>query len=293
SEIAIKIRQNVLNNDYSLCNLNACNHKKSDKIMLTDSLKQIFKPVMDKGPEVVTFNYDRECNIACVICRDEVYRYKDEELKYLNEQIETLFLPLLKSAKIVKINSHGDAFGSRHSRLLIKRVHETYPNIKFEIFTNGILANKKNIEALNIHNNIDNIQISIHSATKETYSKIVRNGELYFDKLMENLKYISELKKQLNIYFHLFFVVTALNYQDIPKFVTLATELNALPKMWEYRDEQLASAIRHPEYCITDANHPEHEKLIEILNDPVVLQSQILDLSPILLEIQRKGKINS
>lgn len=286
SESAQKIRQNVLNGDYSMCNKDCC--CRLINFENPEEMTTIPEVVMQKGPKHVSFCYDKECNIACTICRDEIWRNTDEELKVLNDKIQTLFLPMLKDTELVTINAHGDAFGSRHSRLLIKEIKKAYPNIKFEIFTNGILCNEYNLKDLNIIENIKSIQISIHSCTKEIYSKIVRNGELYFDSLMKNLKYISELKKQYGFEFMLFFVTTAENYTDIAGFVELATNLGAKPAIWEYRDEQLQSENKHPERVIVDKNHPLHKNLVEVLNRPIMKTAPFVGLSPLLRQIQNE-----
>lgn len=285
SKNAIKIREHILRGDYSLCNQDACSHllnKNNNQDIHTENLK----PLMEKGPKHVSFCHDKECNIACIICRDEIWRNTDTELQNLNDRIETMFLPMLKDTEIVTISAHGDPFGSRHSRLLIKKIRENYPDIKFEIFTNGTLFTPENIKDLGIENNFYNIQISIHSASKETYSKMVRNGELYFDKLMTNLDYASELSQKYHFDFYLYFVVTSLNYKDIPAFIELGTKLKAKPTMWEYRDEQLQSENKHPEYVITNKNHPEYKNLIDVLNNPILYSAPWVGLSPILKQIQ-------
>ena len=44
--------------------------------------------------------------------------------------------------------------------ITLKQIVKKYPNIKFEIVTNGIYATKENIESLGIQNNIENIKFS-------------------------------------------------------------------------------------------------------------------------------------
>ena len=181
---------------------------------------------------------------------------------------------MLKNTKIVTMSAHGDAFGSRHSRYLIKRIHEVYPDIKFDLFTNGILLNQQNIADLGIEKNIHAVKVSLHAARKDTYVKMVRNGHLYFDTVRNNLKYVSELKKLYNFDFYLFFVVTSFNYQDFPTFS-------------EYRDEQLQSFCKHPDFVITNPKHKNYKKLIKILNDPV-FEKNSFGMSPALKEIRAK-----
>lgn len=290
SETAQKIRANVINEDYSLCNKNACPYlrlKNFDKRF--DREEEDISLVMKKYPKHVSFCHDKECNIACIICRDSIWRNTEEELKTMNEQIETKFLPMLKDAEYVTISANGDPIASRHSRLLIKRIHEVYPNIKFEIFSNGTLLNENNLRELGITNSLYNVKMSIHSAHKETYAKIIRNGELYYDKLIQNIHYLSELRKKYDFGITLLFVTTSLNYQDIPDFIRFAENLNADWYISEYSDEQLQSCQKHPEWVIINKNHPEHQKLIEVLHDKVFTETHNNNLSEVLKQIQREN----
>lgn len=290
SKIAQKIRANIMSENFSLCNKNACvylDRKNFDSKFDID--EKYISYQMSKYPKYVSFCHDKECNLACIICRDEIGRNTEDEIKVLNEQIETKFLPMLKDAEYVSISAHGDPIASRHSRLLIKRIHETYPNIKFELFTNGTLLNEENLKDLGIINNLYSVKISIHSAHKETYAKMIRKGELYYDKLMKNLEYISNLREKYHFDLLLLFVTTSLNYKDIPDFIRYADSLNANCYISEYSDVQLQSSEKHPERVIVDKNHPEYKELVKVLQDDVFKEKTNFNLSGILSQIQREG----
>ncbi|MBQ2645579.1 SPASM domain-containing protein [bacterium] len=274
SEVAKKIRKCIVKSNYSLCHEELCTTLQSKAKNIQDISFLKDDGTILKGPKYVTFCHDRECNIACVYCRKELLKNSDEEIAFLNEKIETDFLPLLKDTEIVVTNAHGDAFGSRHSRYLIKRIHEIYPNIKFEIFTNGILFNKYNIDNLKIENNLNVVKISLPATTKETYKKMVLNGDLYFDKLIDNLEYVSELKKTKNFDFYMFFIVTSLNYKEIIPFLDLAKKLGAFPVINEYLDVQNRHDNKHPEYVITDKNHSEYNEFVKIIQDQNILYNR-------------------
>ena len=195
SEKAQDLRKRILNNDYSLCDVNACSYCRQSLFLSPFNTKCTQR--MEEYPLIVKFCYDYECNIACTICRDRMKKLSDTELETLNSKIDTFFLPFLKSAKTLIINSYGDPFGSRHSRLVIQKAAKMYPDLKFDFHTNGILCNEASFKNLNITpKRIEKIRISIHAATAETYGKIVANGEKYFPKLLENLEYISEIRKK-------------------------------------------------------------------------------------------------
>lgn len=285
SDKAQELRKRILNKDYSLCDKNTCIYC-NEKIYFSNYGTKC-TPIMEQYPLIVKFCYDYECNIACSICRDKMKRLTDEELETLNSKIDTFFLPLLKSAKTLIINSYGDPFGSRHSRQVIQKAAQTYPELKFDFHTNGILCNEQNFKNLNITpDRIEKIRISIHAATKETYGKIIPNGEIYFPKLVENLKYLGELKKTNNFQFYIHFVVTRFNYKEMPDFVRLAQDVNAIPCFWEFRQENCAYPNQDNHYIYRE-EHPLHQDFLNVLKDPILLTYKE-NISPLILNLIKK-----
>lgn len=286
SEKAIDLRKRVLSGDYSLCRKDKC-YTLHDKNFYSE-FKTDFKPKMENFPMKIKLGYDYECNIACSICRDEIKRYPESELKALDEKIDSFIIPMLKSAKILVINTHGDPFGSRHSRKVIKRAIEEYPELKFDFTTNGILCNKKMLDDLNVTSErIDTIRVSIHAATAKTYGKIVKNGEKLFDLLQENLEYISSLKSKHNFDFVLNFVVMANNYKEMPQFVEMSEKYNALPVFWEYKNDACAYTEFSNNLSVVDEKHKEHKNLIKVLHHPNMYKYPHC-LYPMLYELQQK-----
>ncbi len=272
SEKAMTLRDKVKNNDYSLCDMQGCLYLKQqyfDSLYHTNCTK-----FMNEYPKTVKFVYDYECNIACKICRDHIKRLSDEELSLLNSKIETFFLPLLKGAKVLIINAHGDPFGSRHSRLVIQKAAQKYPDLKFDFHTNGILCNESNFKSLNITpDKISKIRISIHAATKETYGRIVPNGEVLFPKITENLKYLAKIRERCSFPVYIHFVVSSINYREIPQFVDIAHKYNASPRFWEFRQENCSYQMQENLYVV-NKDHPLHSDLLKVLKDKRVKRNK-------------------
>ena len=67
------IRNNILNNDYSCCDLSICSPEKNmdyeqikylnEKIELSNNFRY---------PKIVKFCHDAECNYKCITCRNEI-----------------------------------------------------------------------------------------------------------------------------------------------------------------------------------------------------------------------------
>ena len=269
SKKAVDLRHKILNHDYSLCDMQGCLYLKQNDF--NSPYTTNCTPIMNEYPKTVKFVYDYECNIACKICRDHLKRLSDDELELLNSKIDTFFLPFLQGAQVLIINAYGDPFGSRHSRLVIKKAAQKYPNLKFDFHTNGIVCDEKNFNELNITpDKISKIRISIHAASKETYGKIVPNGEVLFPKIIKNLKYLAKIREKHNnfpVYIH--FVVSSTNYKEIPNFIDLAEEVNASPRFWEFRQENCSYQMQENLYIVRK-DHPLHNDLLSVLQNKKV-----------------------
>ena len=270
SDRAIALRKSVLNEDYSFCDEKSCFllHEKA----FSNEFKSENQPVMKTNPYIVKFAYDYECNYACKTCRKTVNRLTDEELEILNGKIDSFFLPLLEDAKILIVNAAGDPFASRHSKLLIQKAAEKYPKLKFDFHTNGILCNQKIFNEMNITpDKIHKIQISIHAATQETYDVVVPGFGKLFPTLIQNLNYIKSLKQVNHFEFYIFFVITSMNYKEIPKFIELAESVDAIPGFWEY-NKNCCSYDLTENLSVEKPDHPLHQELLEVLKHPKVVE---------------------
>lgn len=260
SQEAQKFREKLLNNDYSLCQRDICFPSFSE----TDAS---YKTVMDY-PEHVIFSHDLECNASCITCRDNICRNSQEQLEILNKRIDTVYLPLLKNAKMVKLLGSGDPFASRHSQKLIEAITKTYPQIRFDIHTNGVLCSKEMLEKLNLTDKLEIVSISMHAATRKTYDKIMKNSN--YDRVLENIKYLSTLKKsgklkKLNLYF----VVSLINYKEMKDFVKFAEKYDADVTFWEYRDWGTSLGLDYDNLAVYNPLHPKYNELADILQDDI------------------------
>ncbi len=288
SEKAIELRKRIQKDNYSLCDKKVCSYAQNNYFETFYNTE--YKEIMEEYPKSIKFAYDKECNIACKICRKEVVKNNEEELKDLNAQIDTFFLPMLKHAEKLITNGGGDPFGSRHSRLLIKKAAEKYPNLKFDFHTNGLLCNENNFKNLNIHPQmIEKIRISIHAATAKTYGRIVKNGEKYFPTIIKNLHYLGQLRRKYEFGFYIHMVVTADNYKEIPMFIELAKKVNASPRFWEFRYENCSYQIEE-NICITNTGHPKHNELLKVMQHPMVKRNKEIFSPGLQSLIREKGK---
>ena len=266
SELAQEIRRKALKNEYPYCKLELCKSRVSgDSIVqsfISDN-KIDYDIIMKKYPKFVSLAPDFECNINCVTCRKHLFKYSDEEIESLNKKIDSVYLPILKDAEIVMLNSSGEALASRHCKTLINAITQKYPNIKFGLLTNGILCNERNLKQLNIIDKLCTVIVSVNAATKQTYEKFSVGGS--YKLVMKNLQFLKSLvrKGKLNCVI-VSFVITSLNYKEIPTFIKYAKENCFYLQFIHYVDWGKELNYLPDELAVHKTTHPEFPAYVRI-----------------------------
>ena len=262
-EKARLFRQTILDRKYSFCKTNICSFNPENE------LNEINIDLIVPYPKVVHFSHDSVCNASCITCRHDLVLKNENNLGKLNELIDSKFIPFLKNAQLVCMNGSGEAFASVHSRLLIKKIIEVYPNIKFSIFTNGILCNEDNIRELGLDGRISDVYISIPASTKKTYDKIVKYGN--FKNVCDNI--VSLVKKRgegkiSRIYF--IFVLNSLYYKEAKSVLAFAKKLAIPVSIVEIRDRNSSPVSDNfDQFAVYKNSHPKNSSLVKELLDPI------------------------
>ena len=255
------LRQRILNGDFSMCNRNICVYQPCDKENISPDYK--------KGPKELQLSYDFECNYHCITCRDYVKINSPEEMKLYDEVYLPKIVELARNSEIVNLLGSGDPMFSRHARKLMTTLVKKYPKIKFNICTNGFLLNEKNINELGIQNNIHGVFISVDAVNRDTYRNILRTDG--FDIVMENVKLMSEWKKQGKIeWMTINFVTHIMNYKEMPEFAKLAQKLDVMALFTVYRPWKSAEYYKkYDEVAVFEPKNKHYKELVKILKDPV------------------------
>ena len=274
-EKAKEFRRQFITGNYNICNLNLCVKDCSKNIVPTE--------VCDK-PKTFIFCYDATCNVKCIFCRD---CHQKQDLSYFNENMDSIITGMLENANNVVLSGVGEALFSPHSRKLIKRISELFPKIKFSLISNGILCDEKNLSELGILNKLISVTVSLHAIKKSTYDKLVVNGD--FDRVMKNLKFLSEMKKNnLLDRFILNFVVNSYNYKEMPDYVKMADKLGATVGFLEILKLDTNEKV-YEELNIFNERNPHYNDFVRVLKNPIfrsgkcTINDDMLNLKPVSL----------
>lgn len=256
-----EFRRSILDGSYKYCNRKMCSG------FIPDQFVDISK-IDEKYPKEVNLSFDTTCNVRCIMCRDKNWILQPEIKKQLSKAIDNVFIPLLKDCKHLVLNCDGEFFASKESMNLAKKLIKLYPDLKFDILTNGILCTKEKLEELNILSRLNRITLSLHAGTAETHEKVLRVKNK-FNTVMKNINDLTKLKNKgiLND-FGLVFVLSSVNYKDIPMFAEILEKHEISGDIWQFRDWQNSKMCsEYEKYNIVDPNHPEFEDFLEVLRD--------------------------
>ncbi len=279
SPTAKKIRESIHDESFRFCKWDKCPRiisKIVEREVNNETFLDIIKEkrvTLDTGPRLLSLNYDNSCNLYCESCRDKVKvldkKRQEELIRFQDALIETDFF---KKVKRLTVSGVGEVFASRVLMdLLTNKITEShFPELKIILRTNGILLTRKNWERIkNVHYAIDTISISIDAATEKTYRLLRRGGD--FNRLLENLGFLKELKRKNNIKVILHFVVQKQNYREMPGFVRLAktydcdrVNFGKIFNLGTYNSNDFHDAAIH------DPGHPEFPGFKKILADPLL-----------------------
>jgi molybdenum cofactor biosynthesis enzyme MoaA len=281
-----EFRKSILDGSFKYCNKVQCpmiqNNSLPNKTdILNNTHGEYYKKIIEENilfsenANFINLCYDVSCNLKCPSCRPTFWflNEKTNPIDYnLKKQFQQKLLEYLyKCTRPITVNvtGSGDPFASKlFWEFLLSIDGRLNKNIKIQLQTNGVLFTKENWEKLyKLYDNDIFTIISLDAGTEESYKYTRKGGD--WNKLMNNLEFISELYKERKIKFvRLDCVVQNKNYTEIGKFIEIAKKhgfycyLSRIVNWGRgtYTDEEFK------EHNIFDNNHPNHNHFIEIIN---------------------------
>ena len=264
-------RKQFIEKNYKYCNLDLC---------VKDCSKKIIPSEIVEKPETFIFCYDSFCNVKCIFCRS---CHQKQDLTYFDDNMDTLLTDMLENCKNVVLSGVGECLASKHSRKLIKRISELFPNIKFSIISNGILCDEENLKEVGILDKLLSVTISLHAINKKTYDKLVVGGN--FERVMKNLQYLSSLKKSGRIEkFILNFVVNSYNYKEMVPYIELAEKIGATVGFLELLKLETNENV-YEKLNIFDEKHPKYNDFVKVLKNPI-FKSELCTINDCMLNLK-------
>ncbi len=280
SETAQAIRESIHDGSYRYCNKGTCPAIQANGLVPAQEMagrseywREILESAatrLDRGPESVNLAYDPTCNLSCPSCRTAPFA-ADEKMRTRFEALqERAILPLLKGAKTVFVTGSGDPFASKNFRRLMEQLTpEEYPELRFQIMTNGMLFTPRqwgNFPAL--HGRVKILKISLDAATGPTH-ELLRRGARW-PVMLENMAFAGDLRARGQID-HLEFVFTVQtdNYCEMGDAIDLAKSFGADSVFFaRMTNWGTFSADEYAAKAVFLAEHPDHADFLHRMQDP-------------------------
>ncbi len=282
SENFQEFRKSILDGSYKYCHLDMCAN--TDFKRKSDEKTDI---IMNESPKFIELCIDKTCNYKCVYCRDEIMKNENIQNK-LQSSLFSKIPFIFKDCEILSLNGAGECFVSPHCQSLIYITSKLFPKLKYYIITNGSHCTPEKLKKLNILNKrIDYLTISLHSLNPETYEKITRSGGM-FQTVIDNIHSMVDIYRKDKIRcIALNFVISSLNYQELPDLAKFCVDLGIEGRFWEFRkwDESVMCTEHYDEYNVTNPCHPEYSKLKKKLQNSI-FDNRLIFLNGILSNIR-------
>ncbi len=191
---------------------------------LNEEERTLQKEILKSYPINIILPTGTRCNNRCIFCTDRspktASRYSDLSFDNFVRLCEPL-----EYAASVGLYGWGEPLFNPGYEKMFDYVVQNYPGIEISISTNGILMNGMWTEKFARCDNLS-INISLNAAGAKTYKLLAQNDQ--FDKIVGNIKRITEFKKKENRISPLMilsFVAIKENIAELPDFIRLAGKL--------------------------------------------------------------------
>ena len=241
SDIHRHIRSSIQDGTYRYCNEHQCSYLKSGSLLhgQPERIKHLRLAI------------DDSCNLRCPSCRKGLIFHKDGSAYQLGIRLADKineWLYRYQHPVQVHIGSDGDPFASHVYRHFMEQTPER-DSISYSILTNALMFKEFSPRVPYVINNLKELGVSIDGATQETYEKLRLGGK--WEKITENLEYISQLKQRHGFRFILHFVVQKDNYHEMQDIVTLGEQYHA-DRVWLSRIQDWNTWANFDEHNIFD-----------------------------------------
>lgn len=288
SDAAQAIRASIYDGSYRYCNKGACPKILADALPQAaelsarspfwEALLANATTALPVGPETVNLAYDRTCNLSCPSCRVERFAADDELRNRFAEMQNRAILPLLANAKTVFVTGSGDPFASKNFRqLMTDLTPEAYPDLRFQIMTNGMLFTPRQWASFpSLHGRVKILKISIDAAEGPTH-EVLRRGARW-PVMLENMAFAGDLTAQgLVDHFELVFTVQSENYREMGDAVDLAHQVGATGIYFaRLTNWGTFTPERYREKAVFQPTHPDHPDFLRRMTDPRLLDPIVL-----------------
>ena len=270
-ELAEEFRNSMLDGSYRYCNSSKCPYCANEQL---DELMVDYK--VPEYPEFCSVSYQLQCNYKCKFCRSDYYKPCDCERDNYSK-IEKEIIKLLPHLKTLSSNGAGEFFCS-DSIIKVLTSEKLSEKLKISIESNGSLFNRENWNKIKFLGNHElAVAITVHSFEEKTY-QYLSGTNLPILQILDNLKFISELRdKNIINRFEIATVVCERNFRQMPEFVEKCLNSFSMDTIRLRFFEPYGVMDVNTEwfYDIRNEYHPYHDEFVKVMSNPIFENSKV------------------
>lgn len=219
SKGAKQARDSILDGTFAFCRKTSCPFLEREDLpdLSDDEIKE--QGVVSDTPLFMNIANDRICNIACTTCRTSIYCPKEGEREKIDGALERL-IPYANKAKTINLNGQGEFLANPSYLKFLEKLRPENKDFQISFETNGILFDREHWERFSHLAQFDlRVNVTLNSIRKEVF-RYLTGGFDKFSQLMDNLKFLSSLRREGKINeLNLAMVVQESNFWEIPNYV--------------------------------------------------------------------------
>jgi len=228
------LQESVSDQTYRYCNQKQCPYIMSDSIV----------EATDRNIKHLRLGIDDSCNLRCPSCRNNMIFHKEGSAYNLGIRLADKINDWLchhEHPIQVHIGADGDPFASHVYRHFMEQAPKR-DNIKYSVLTNGLMFKEFHTRVPYVIRNLNTLGVSIDGASKETYEKLRLGGR--WDKILEALECIADIKTKHNFNFEFHIVVQQDNWWEMKDMTELAESYGA-DRVYFNRIQDWNTALDH------------------------------------------------
>lgn len=276
-EKAEKIRKSIIEDSYQYCRAVSCPYLENDSLPYLTEEEMQREAVKSSCPTKYSVACDFTCNHSCPSCRDKIF-VGDADYKEKLQKITDRLLPYLNAADEVVTCGNGDVFSSPQMLSMVERLRPEKDCFTLYIETNGVLFDEehwKKMEHLAGYN--VKVVVTPNSFEPKTF-KYLNGGHDTYDRLIENLYFIRELrKKELVNFYEISIVVQDRNFLELPGFAERCLK--------DFEVDRVVVKPLYRWFCLPEdmywhkdvlnPRHPYHQEYLEMLKAPILNEERV------------------
>lgn len=281
-ESAIKMRERLLNQDYSECFVDGCPYLMTGEIC--DFQMELGE--LPEYPEELYLAFENACNYRCITCGTHTLLEgkTKEELEHNYDIIEERIRQALPYVKKISANGMGELFTSKRTLKLLSEWRPIAPpeECSVTLETNGSLFDEEHWRQIeNLGSYQLRVAVTVMSFDESTYQRL--SGVQYpIERIEKNLKFIKGLREKGIINFlTIATVVQCENFRTLPEFAHRCIEEFGADyvRLRPYDNWGVQNEIEAFYMNIRNPKHPLYSEYKEVMKHPYLTHPKVHDQS--------------